>query len=126
MPSKKQGASEMKMTTVTNEWREMAIGVATSKGKTLTIKAQVFGCFALHQGLRSHADMWAITHVPTGKSVEHYNSTSYTSDEVKRIVEELQARKGDEWNTDSEVKARKMLVGTAHIWLDPKCERLEA
>lgn len=116
----------MKMTTVKNEWREMAIGVATDKAHTLTIKAQVFGCFAVHQGLRSHSDSWAITHVPTGKLVEHYLQTSYTQDEVKQIIEELQARHGDGWNTDAEKKARQMAVGASHVWLDPKCEAVQS
>jgi hypothetical protein len=115
-----------KMTTVVNAWREMVIGVVTDKGKTPHITAQVFGCFALHSGWGKNSDTWTITHVPTCKSVEHYNVTSYTRDEVAKIVEALQARQGDEWNTEAENKARQMLIGCPHIWLDPKGERLEA
>jgi hypothetical protein len=106
----------MKMTTVTTEWREMAIGVVTSKDETLTIKAQVFGCFAVHSGWNKHFDTWTITHVPTGRLIERYPGTRFEVGAVKAIAAKMHARYADAWNTESQRKAQLLMTNCADIW----------
>jgi hypothetical protein len=115
-----------KMAMVTNEWREMVVSLTLEGNRSDSITAEVYGCFALHLGMVGGEPHWIVTHAPTGFQATRYAWGSYTHDEVADIVKQVQGHEGEDWNTDAPAKAAKMFIGCSHLWLDPKCEGLEA
>lgn len=110
----------MKMVTVTNEWREMSVGVSFKiagdiEEFTDAIPASVFGCFAVHRSVNM-AMNWALTHIPTGRLVKRYDMVAFSKNDVAEIAVKLHELHGDVWNTESIKKTQELLLTCKDIW----------
>lgn len=107
----------MRMTTVTNEWRQMVVSIPLKQpGKMAEISARVYGCFALHRVKELKQSRWALTHIPTGRRLADYPDAPTIESIAAPIAVAVHESHGDAWNTTNIRKTQAMAVACRDIW----------